>query len=164
MVSKICAFVEAETYSLLEDGRIWIGYSLAHFLLGSVWAHNAVLALRSSLRLSPEVGLEVLIAIDSGLEPPINLSNLWGVPWATRLGLGLDVLDASDQSTVASHDGRAEAFDLARVHIWASQRLLEDTVEVGQLTIELVESTIDFAAFVKDGIRVGAASRVGLHL
>lgn len=42
--------------------------------------------------------------------------------------------------------------------------MLEDAVKVGELTIELVEGTIDFAAFVEDGVRVGAAPRVGLHL
>lgn len=41
--------VIVETYSLLEDWGIRICNCLTDFLIGGVWAHNAVLALSSSL-------------------------------------------------------------------------------------------------------------------
>lgn len=84
----------------------------------------------------------------------------------TRVGLRLDGLDTADEATVAGHDLRAEVVDLARGHVWARQRLLEDTVEVAELGIEVVEGAVDFAAFVEDGIgvRAGATAGVVLHL
>lgn len=155
------------TYSLLEDGRIGVSNSLPDLLLGRVWAHNAVLALSSSLRVSPEVGLEGLVLVDGGLEPAVDLSNLWRVPRAARLGLALDVLDAANEATVACHDLCAEVVDLARGHIGAGQHLPEDTLQVGELSIEVVESAVDFTALVEDCIGVGAGGRLAavvLHL
>lgn len=154
------------TYSLLEDGRIWVCDRLPDLLLSRIWAHNAVLALGSGLRVPPEVGLKGLVLVDGGLEPAVNLSNLRCVPGAARFGLALDVLDAGNEAAVACHDLCAEVVDLARGHVWAGQHLPEDALEVGELTIEVVEGAVDFAAFVQNSIGVCAACRLAvvLHL
>lgn len=152
---------------MLEDGRIRVCDSFPDLLLGRVWAHNAVLALSSGLRVPPKVGLEGLVLVDGGLQPAVDLSNLWRVPGAARLGLALDVLHAGNEAAVARHDLCAEVVDLARGHVWAGQHLPEDALQVAELPIEVVESAIDFAAFVEDGIGVRAACRlvaVVLHL
>ena len=64
------------THSLLENGGIWVGNGLTDFLVGGVWADNAVLTLSSGLRVSPEFGLECLVAVDGGLEAAVDLADL----------------------------------------------------------------------------------------
>lgn len=152
---------------MLEDRRIRICDRFPDLLLSGVWAHNAVLALSSGLRVSPEVGLDGLILVYGGLQPAVDLPNLRCVPGAARLGLALDILDAGDQASIACHDLRAEVVDLAGGHVRTCQHLPEDTLQVGELRIEVVEGAVDLAAFIEDGVGVGAAGRLAavvLHL
>lgn len=148
----------ARAYSLLEDGGFRVFYCLSDLLLCGVWANDAVLSLSGSLRVSSEFRFEVLIPVDGGLQPAVDLADLWCVARVPRLWLGLDVLDACDQGAVSRHDLRAEVCDFARGHVWAGKDLLECALEVVELTIELVKGAVDFAAFVEDGIGVCAAA------
>jgi hypothetical protein len=142
------------TYSLLEDGRIRIRDCLSNFCICCVGAHNAVLALRSSLRVSPEVCLKRLIPLNGCLEPTVYLANLRRIPAAARFAFRFDILDAADETAVAGHDLRAEAVDLARWHIWSCKHLSEDPLEVVELAIELIKGTVDFAAFLENRLRI----------
>jgi hypothetical protein len=158
---------DSGTYSLLEDGCIGVSNGFPDLLLCSVRAHNAVLALSSGLRVSPEIGLECLVLVDGGLEAAVDLADLGRVPGAAGLGLALDVLDARDEAAVACHDLCAEVVDLARGHVRAGQDLSKDALEVGELAIEVVERAVYVAAFVKDGIGVCGCAALGavvLHL
>jgi len=153
------------TYGLLEDGGIRVRDGVADFGIGGVRTNDTVLTLSGGLRVSPEVGLKRLVAIDGGLEAAVNLADLRSVAGAARLGLRFDVLDAGDESTVSRHYLRTESSDLARGHIGAGQHLAEDALEVGELVVQLVEGAVDFTALVEDSIGVcwrGAA--VVLHL
>jgi len=115
---------------LLEDRSLRVVNSLADLFFRSVRAHNAVLALSSRLRIPPEVGLEVLVAVDGGLQPAVDLADLWRVPRVARFRLRLDVLDAGNQGAVARHDLRTEVRDLARRHVRPRQHLLECALQV----------------------------------
>jgi hypothetical protein len=120
-----------KTYSLLEDGRIRVLYSLPNLVLSSVWAYYAVLTLSSCLRVPPEIRLEPLVFLDRCLKSAVYLADLWRVSRVPRVGLRFDVLDACDEGAVTGHDLGAEVVDFARGHVWACQRCLEDAVEVG---------------------------------
>ena len=153
------------SYSLLEDGRIGVRYCVSDLLFGCVWAHNAVLALGSSLRIPSEIRLERLVLVDGRLESAVDLADLWGISWVAGVGLRLNCFYACHEATVPRHDLGAEVVDFARGHVWPRQRLLEHSVEVAELGIEVVEGAVDLAAFVEDGIGVRAcATTVGLHL
>jgi hypothetical protein len=140
----------------------------ANLLLRSIGAHNTVLTGHLVLGALAELRLDLLVLLDGGLEATVDPTDLGAVPWARCIRAGLDLANTVGEGTVESHglggEGVELAVGLARGRaVGIVEGTLLDHAELLQVLFDGVDTTVDVAALVQDGIgvAVGRTSVVG---
>lgn len=135
--------------SLLEDLHVAaVVCCLAHFGLGGLWVHDAVLSRLLLTRLFPEGGFEFLVVCDLCLDFLVKEVYLRLVHALAGRGFRFDAFHLAGEFAVCGHDFGAEGFDVAVGGVAGAEKVILHALELREFGVDGIDAGGDGAAFV----------------